>query len=300
MEFAKPSDHAHRKTHTSLGWCLEYAVADIPEKPEGTRQKNRQRRTLFAFHGFARPLEDLMVLAQSWPLSGTLISVHLPHHGQSRPVDPSLADDAPLDPATLNQLLVEIAQKEGASAPQYDLIGYSIGGRIGLALFSDSPAMWKRVALLAPDGLKKSPFYQLTVHTALGRALWFAIDRHAAAVLRWSNRLLKWRIISPHLHSFCSFHLSHHAMRMMVWKGWRAHRLCWPKHYEIVRALDDWSGQMDLAFGAHDRIIPVTNGGRLQQLTHQNEKVRFHVVPSGHGMLKPEIVQELIHRIFPK
>ena len=57
---------------------------------------------------------------------------------------------------------------------------------------------------------------------------------------------------------------------------------------------------MDLAFGAHDRIIPVTNGGRLQQLTHQNEKVRFHVVPSGHGMLKPEIVQELIHRIFPK
>jgi pimeloyl-ACP methyl ester carboxylesterase len=210
-----------------------------------------------------------------------------------------LPDDAPLDPATLNQLLVEIAQKEGASAPQYDLIGYSIGGRIGLALFSDSPAMWKRVALLAPDGLKKSPFYQLTVHTALGRILWFAIDRHAAAVLSWSDRLLKWRIISPHLHGFCSFHLSHHAMRMMVWKGWRAHRMCWPKHREIVRALEDWSGQMDLAFGAHDRIIPPTNGKRLQQLTHQNEKVRFHVLPSGHGMLKPEIVQKLIHRIFP-
>ena len=299
VEFADPSDHAHRKTHTNLGWCLEYAVSEIRENREDKKPPHTQRRTLFAFHGFARPLEDLLALSQSWPLSGTIISVHLPHHGQSRPIDPSLADDAPLDPATLNLLLVEIAQKEGASAPQYDLIGYSIGGRIGLALFSDSPAMWKRITLLAPDGLKKSPFYQLTVHTSLGRVLWFAIDRHAAVVLRWSDRLLKWRIISPHLHGFCSFHLSHHAMRMMVWKGWRAHRLCWPKHGEIMRALEDWSGQMDLAFGAHDRIIPATNSERLQQLTNQNDKVRFHVVPSGHGMLKPEIVQKLIHRIFP-
>ncbi|MDA8606635.1 hypothetical protein N9L13_06350 [Flavobacteriales bacterium] len=135
MEFAKPSDHAHRKTHTNLGWCLEYAVAEIGENSAGNNLPTKQRRTLFAFHGFARPLEDLMALTQSWPLSGTIISVHLPHHGQSRPVDPSLADDAPLGPATLNQLLMEIAQKEGASAPQYDLIGYSIGGRIGLALF---------------------------------------------------------------------------------------------------------------------------------------------------------------------
>lgn len=296
VEFAEKNHRMKRQSYSNSGWCLEYVVLPLVGKNANTE---KPLRTVFAFHGFARPLEDLSVLALQWPEAGALISVHLPHHGASGPIDPSFPEDAPLHPTILNQLLVEIAKKEGVDGPQYDLVGYSIGGRIALALFADSPQMWNRITLLAPDGLKKSPFYQLTVHSQLGKKLWFAIDRHADLVLLISDTLLKWRIISPHLHSFCAFHISNHEMRMMVWRGWRAHRLCWPKIREIAQALQDWSGRMDVAFGRHDRIIPLANGKRLQQLTRQNPGIHFHSLPCGHGMLKPEMMQKLIHRIFP-
>jgi pimeloyl-ACP methyl ester carboxylesterase len=296
VEFASDQYKIPRKSHTKSGWRLEYALVPVPGK---NVTANETPRTLFAFHGFARPLEDLTVLADQWPSKGTMISVHLPHHGASGPKDANLPPDAPLHPALLNQLLIEIATKEGVAAPNYDLAGYSIGGRIALALFTNSPNMWGRIALLATDGLKKSPFYQLTVHSKLGKLIWFGIDRHADFVMRCSDLLLKRRIISHHLHGFCAFHISNHSMRMMVWHGWRAHRLCWPTHQKIAYTLQSWPGRMDLAFGAYDRIIPAANGQKLQRLTRTNPKVHFHLLPTGHGMLKPAVVQKLIHRIFP-
>ena len=113
-------------------------MAEIRENPEGNNPPTKQQRTLFAFHGFARPLEDLIALTQSWPLSGTLISVHLPHHGQSGPADPSLADAAPIDPATLNQLLVEIAQKEALARYQQRKLAEKWEMRNDLDVSSDS------------------------------------------------------------------------------------------------------------------------------------------------------------------
>ena len=295
MEFASDQQKLHRKSHTNNGWCIEYALIPVSGSNDSVSQTPR---TVFAFHGFARPLEDLSVLADHWPRKSTVISVHLPHHGVSRPTDSKLPADAPLHPATLNQLLIEIATKEGLAAQNYDLVGYSIGGRIALALFSESPDMWSRITLLAPDGLKKSPFYHFTVHSKLGKLIWFRIDRHADLVIRCSDFLLKRRIISPHLHSFCAFHISNHSMRMMVWHGWRAHRLCWPTHQKIARTLHSWQGRMDLAFGAHDQIIPAANGQKLKNLTKGDANVHFHLLPTGHGMLKPAMVQKLIHRIF--
>lgn len=296
MEFALNEHKIPRKSHTSHGWRIEYALVPISGKDATA---NETPRTLFAFHGFARPLEDLTILAEQWPSKGTMISVHLPHHGESGPTDAKLAPDAPLHPSTLNQILLEIATKEGVRAPDYDLLGYSIGGRIALSLFTESPNMWSRVTLLAPDGLKKSPFYQLTVHSKLGKLIWFSIDRHADFVIRCNDLLLKRRIISQHLHGFCAFHISNHSMRMMVWLGWRAHRLCWPTHQKIAQTLTAWPGRMDLAFGAHDRIIPAANGQKLQKLTKANPSIHFHLLPTGHGMLKPSTVQKMIHRIFP-
>ena len=297
VEFAKHSDKAQRKNHSNGDWRLEYAL--FPTAGLYAESSSQPKRTIFAFHGFARPLEDMQTLADQWPIAGTVIAVHLPHHGQSGPANHQLSQDSPISPGTLIGLLIEIAENEGLATSQYDLIGYSIGGRVGLALFAEAPNLWNRITLLAPDGLKKSPFYWLTVHTMFGKWIWFAIDRNASIVLKVNDFLLRRKFISNHLHSFCTFHIVDHAMRMMVWRGWRAHRLCWPSHSKITRAAKVWNGQMDIVFGEYDRIIPRSNGTRLQKMNNQNDGILFHVFPSGHGMLKALTVQKLIHRIFP-
>ena len=300
MEFAAGNERSDRKTWSNLGWTLEYAVDLITNSESGESHGlvPNTMRPVFALHGFARPLEDFIPVTQVWPENSAFISVHLPHHGRSKPDGPSVNSETAIQPKDLLQLLVEIARKEGFRTDSLDLLGYSIGGRIALSLITLDPKRWNRVALLAPDGLKQSPFYGLTVHTRLGKTIWFAIDRTSEYVLSWSQRLVEWKLMPSHLHSFIAFHLSSHEMRMMVWNGWRAHRKCWPSHRAIADAFRSTDGSIDLFFGSHDRIIPVQNGRRLQKMTRSLPHICFHSIPSGHGMLRKESIQMIIQRIF--
>lgn len=288
MEFASADFRApDRLVHASKHWRMEYIL-----------RKNSSNRVVIAFHGFARPLEDMLVFQDKWPENASVLSIHLMHHGQSGPVK---RGDHPIPPSVWMDLIREVLTKHNLIESKIDLAGYSIGGRIALTLMAEAPTFWDHVLLLAPDGLVKNPFYRITVHTQLGRGIWFAMDRHAEKVKRWNDRLLAWRIISKHLHGFGAFHMSSHEMRMMVWHGWRAHRCCWPRHHEITKALSkrEISGaKTTFIFGRKDKIIPFRNAKRLRRMTRMHKHVQFEIIPSGHGMLQAHIIDDLINCTF--
>lgn len=291
MEFATPNEQGTRAAIEAEGWRIEYARWDTAQatSPEAP--------VIIAFHGFARPLEDMRAVHSAWPEAHTFVSVHLPHHGRSGPLPGTGPEDRALEPTTFNRIIDVLLEREGLAACPRILLGYSIGGRIALALAEAAPENWGRLVLLAPDGLKKSPFYALTVHTALGRWAWFWMDRHEQRVWNWSDALLKWGLISQHLHGFIYFHSSSHAMRMMVWNGWRGHRACWPRHKAIATALEKVP-QADFVFGEFDKIIPPRNGRRLRRMTQNTPHVQFHSVRSGHNMLKTETMEAIIRTIL--
>lgn len=292
MEFCPPERQTARHTLDVAGWRFEYAVFDTPG--EGPR------RTIVALHGFARCVEDWAVLAEVLPEPARIVAVHLPHHGGSGPVDPGLAADAAIGPEALSQALHAVAQAAGADGGLPDLVGYSIGGRVAFAVLVADPLRWGRVVLLAPDGLRKSPFYDVTVNTRWGAWVWRAIDRRAERVLRAMDQMLQLRLISKHLHGFGRFHLESAEMRQMVWLGWRAHRRCWPAMRAITAALALHPAPVDLVFGDRDRIIPPTNARALRRATASLAHVRFHTVPSGHVMLRPDVLAHVVQRIFPQ
>lgn len=295
MEFGKPELAKERKQITRRAWQLEYAVRDLRSKQISTAEKPS---ITFAFHGFARPLEDMLAWEPHWSHEGLLVCIHLPHHGKSGPISGLAPMDHPLTSNDLIAILEQIAREEGAASTRWNMIGYSIGGRVALALFHHRPDQWNHVVLMAPDGLKKSPFYRVTVHTKLGKWMWFAIDKNAPLVLSCLNRLRRWKLISNHLHSFCEFHLVSHEMRMMVWHGWRSHRALWPSKEALRKAMTSWQGQMDLCFGDRDLIIPYANSLHLQRALGTQPHIRFHVIPSGHGMLREDVIIEVNRRIL--
>ena len=291
MEFATPEEQGLRSVIEYEGWAIEYAVWTTGNPP------SVDVPVVIAFHGFARPLEDLRAAHEAWPHPHAMVSIHLPHHGGSGPLPGSGPDDRPIEPEVFNPIIDAIISREIPNAGKRTLLGYSIGGRIALALLVNRPEAWHHVVLLAPDGLKKSPFYAITVHTLLGRWAWFWMDRHEQWVWKWSDALLKWGLISKHLHGFIYFHSSSHAMRMMVWKGWRGHRECWPGHPAIVTALAQVP-KVDVVFGEYDKIIPVRNANRLRRMTQKLTHVSFRTVRSGHNLLKPETMDEVVRCIF--
>jgi pimeloyl-ACP methyl ester carboxylesterase len=289
MEFASPEIRApERTTHEFKGWRMEYA---IPIR--------RGPRALVTFHGFARPLEDMFAFSgEVWPEDRTLIAFHLPHHGCSGPM---VMSDEPMPPSLLLAAITDILRREGLDTDGADIIGYSIGGRVALSMLVEAPLFWGRTLLMAPDGFVKNPFYRITVHTRFGRWAWHWMDRHAARVLAWNDRLHRWGLISKHLHGFGRFHMESHEMRMMVWHGWRAHRALWPDHAAIAAAFrrrEEAGVRTDLVFGKKDQIIPASNAQRIQRQTRGLTHLHFHSILSGHGMLRPDIVSEIIRRIF--
>lgn len=291
MEFATPEEQGQRSIIVREGWEIEYAVWKTDDHPAN------EVPVVVAFHGFARPLEDLRAAHQAWPHPHTMVSIHLPHHGGSGPLPGSGPDDRPLEPEAMNRVIDAIISREIPNAGNRTLLGYSIGGRIALALLVDHPSAWHHIVLLAPDGLKQSPFYAITVHTRLGRWAWFWMDQHEQWVWKWSDALFNWGVISKHLHGFIYFHSSSHAMRMMVWKGWRSHRACWPSHRMIKRALEQVP-KATFIFGEYDKIIPARNAKRLHRMTLNQPNVSYESVRSGHNLLKPETMDAVVRCIF--
>ena len=306
MEFLESGrERAERRWVEVEGWRIEYACGGEGRNKngEGGDGKGERRRALVCFHGFARPLEDMLPWGEVWGEERMVISIHLPEHGGSRDVSPGAqgrewGGERAIAPELWAVIARRIADVEGAAAGPMDLLGYSIGGRVALAALVSAPEAWGRVVLLAPDGLRKSPFYTVTVHTQVGRWAWRAIDRRAERMLRTLDRWHRWGLLTKHLHGFAHFHLATAEMRRMVWKGWRVHRDCWPSLGAVARVMRAHRAPVDLCFGQHDRVIPPGNGRRLAQRLKGVGHVHFHRVPAGHNLQRPDVMKAVVERIF--
>ena len=142
MEFATPEEQGQRSVIECEGWAIEYAVWTTGDPPSADVP------VVIAFHGFARPLEDLRAAHQAWPHPHTMVSIHLPHHGGSGPLPSSGPDDRPMEPEVFNRIIDAIISREIPNAGKRTLLGYSIGGRIALSLMVNRPSAWHQGRLI--------------------------------------------------------------------------------------------------------------------------------------------------------
>ena len=108
MEFATPEEQGLRSTIVCEGWEIEYAVWRTDDL------LSVEVPVVVAFHGFARPLEDLRASHQAWPHPHAMVAIHLPHHGASRPLPESGPEDRPIEPEVFNRIIDAIPSGGGA------------------------------------------------------------------------------------------------------------------------------------------------------------------------------------------
>ena len=242
-------------------------------------------------------MEEMGNYLPVYPEGTALLSVGIAHQNGS--TVPAFDDTPPvLEPSRMLQALEGWLGELGLSDLPKHLLGYSLGGRISLALFEHDPEAWSGMVLLAPDGFKKNAMYRFAVETALGRACWAFVDRHAEAVRSFIRGLRRARIIPPHLEHFALHHTEDHAMRQLVAHTWKTHRLFWPTRRGTAKAwgrLPQRDVQIQAVFGDRDAIIPWAWSRPWRHLGGSH--VHFLTVSSGHVMRHPETV-EAIHRVI--
>ncbi len=247
---------------------------------------------VLAFHGFGRTGEDFHVFEQAL---GDLCTIHafdLPFHGES----PSPSDRAitPFQPAELRDFFTAFADSIGAK--RFVLMGYSLGGRIALNLLETMPERISRGILIAPDGLKKKPWYRALASSVWGR-------RHYAAFLERPQRVqwiirtaLRLGMINEKMQRFLLGQIDTREQRQLVHDVWLSFRQIEVELLDVVRHVREERIPVDLVFGEFDSVIKPEMGRKLA--AGAPELIRFHEVPQGHQLLNASVGELLRNELL--
>lgn len=168
---------------------------------------------LVAFHGFADNGALFEQMAQPMEHDYTIYAPDLPWHGTTRWQEESFS------PEDVAQLISRIEQKENRSVNT--LAGHSLGGRVAMAMFVRNPTAYKKLILIAPDGIRTSWLsrFERFPAWALNRGM-ALIDRYPEKILSLLQILHAVHWINSHSLKFFRRYLSNPEERSRAFQIW--------------------------------------------------------------------------------
>ncbi len=146
-----------------------------------------ERVNVFFLHGFlGRPTD--------W----TAVKAFLPQHDNLRVFTPDYFKDQQLGPnndfATWAKNFTRFAEVNGSSADRNILVGYSLGGRLGLHALESKPAFWHKVVLVSTNPGFNDPHESFDPISEERRQRWMTDSYWAEEFLKapWEMVLKNW------------------------------------------------------------------------------------------------------------
>lgn len=249
-------------------------------------------KPLIAFHGFNNNASEFKPLGDFAGNEYFIIAINIFFHGDSHAVTNLVEKGFSMD--DLKELFNEI--KSLRPSEKYTLLGYSLGGRIVLKLLEVFPEEIEAVILLAPDGIRISPYYRMLTQTSIGRRLLKRVVDKPKVLLFGARLLKKSGILSRHNYKFGLSNFDSRAKREMVYKVWMTLRMFIPDKKVVKDLLKKHHIHLHLFFGKYDRIIPTSIGRKFSK--GSEEFITLNVLETGHHLLKEKNLQEVARIII--
>ena len=188
-----------------------------------------------------------------------------------------------MDVHMLQQILEQLQHRYGTSESPYNLVGFSLGGRLALKLLQESPEHICKLVLLAPDGLKVNRWYWIATQTQLGNRLFAFTMKYPQwffKIMQLGERL---RVVNSSIQKFARQHIHNEPVRNDLYKRWTCMRRFTPQLHDVQKQVLQHHITVCLLYGAHDRMI----------LPHRGKKFKngieslctLQVIDSGHQVL---------------
>src|SRR5690606_16400705 len=114
-----------------------------------------------------------------------------------------------------------ILQKENfSSTDSYTVMGFSMGGRIALDYYENFPRQVNKLILLAPDGIRKSPWYRFSTQTAIGKFIFKHTMDSPTLFFRLLNIGKKLGLVNASIFKFVNYYIGDAAARDLLYKRW--------------------------------------------------------------------------------
>jgi pimeloyl-ACP methyl ester carboxylesterase len=227
-------------------------------------------------HGFGEFSRTFDPLSAGLP-GHTLVAIDLPWHGET--------DWREGMDMQVHELLEIIRSIPEIGDSRFGLVGYSMGGRICLALLQAAPVKIEFLLLIAPDGLRENGWYRLATQVPAGNRLF----RHTMENPGWFLGLLnagkKAGLVNESIMKFVHIYVDDKSMRDRIYKAWTTLRRFRPHLPQIKKEIRRNRIPVFLLFGRYDRIILAEHG---EKFIHGLEGyARMEVLDVGHQVLHP-------------
>ncbi|PSK89077.1 alpha/beta fold hydrolase [Taibaiella chishuiensis] len=246
-------------------------------------------KLLIAFHGFNNDAAVFEPLARLLQQEYTVISVDLPGHGKTR------WNSAYMEKKALMAIVQGIRNNFGVE--KFDLLGFSLGGRVVLNILELQPNWVDKALLLAADGMQKNFWYGLATRNPAGKIIFKKI---IADPQRWISKmawLRKYNLVDESRFKFAKTRLTDDTIRHQLSYVWPVMSRLIPNINLVKWNINKYKVTTIVVMGRHDRIFPPDQGERFIKNLKQ---AQLRVLDAGHNLVQEALQQQIAELLLPK
>lgn len=233
-------------------------------------------KLLLCFHGFGEEAGSFMSLALRLQHQYTIIAMDLPLHGQT-----NWNEGLRCTTADIVHMIDKVPALHNRS---FSLAGFSMGGRVALAVYEQIPRRVQQLVLLAPDGLKTNFWYWLATQTAIGNRLFRHLMKNPEPFFAVTGMLKNMHMINMGVYHYVTQYLKQEDMRSRLYNIWTTMRKIRPRSAIIQSLISGHKTPVVFIYGRYDRVIRYTTGLAFKK--RAGDCCTLHILPCGHRVLQ--------------
>jgi pimeloyl-ACP methyl ester carboxylesterase len=248
----------------------------------GTGSKN-----LLLFHGFGQDHTALLPVAEAVGDLYTCYLFDLYYHGQSHWAQ----DDKPIEKRDWKVYLDGFLNEHQIDT--FSVLGFSLGARLALASLEAFPERTEALFLIAPDGLRASPWYTLATGSGLTRKVFHAAISRPGIFFRLADTLHRWGWVDARLHRIAGYYMGNPQKREQVYYAWVAFRRLKSKPRYLTGLLRKHQIRVVIIVGTRDTLIPPARVEGLVGCLKPEEYSLLVLQAEHHQLLGDELIEAL-------
>ncbi|KAA0990444.1 alpha/beta fold hydrolase [Dyadobacter aurulentus] len=248
----------------------------VRQKPLHHYKLGSGPRILLAFHGIGQDASTcFQALENTLGLHYTIFAIDLFFHGKSAGANREIVSKT-----YWKSILSDFLLKNNIA--DFDIMGFSMGGRFALATLEAFPEKIEHAYLVAPDGISENPLYTLATRNAAGRALFRWTMQKPAFFFKTIQLLTKAGIVQSSLVRFTENVLNTPEKRGTILKSWVAFRDLRFDIAQITHLAKTNNIRIFLITGEFDKLLEQSAVSPLARLLPESQNIQLK---SGHTQL---------------
>ena len=244
-------------------------------------------RVLWCFHGYGESVESFSFLEKTLSPDFTIIAIDFPFHGGT-----DWKEGLLFTPLDLKEIMRQILTTHQLGGDETYFLGFSMGGRVALALFPLLGQPIKKIVLMAPDGLSMNGWYWVATQTWAGNRLFSFLMKNPdlfLSLLHLTNRL---HLVNEGIFKFMEYYVHNKQVRIDLYSRWTTMRKFRPQPEKIKLLIRKDKIRLKLIYGRYDRIMrPETAEKFIRGIEHF---ASLTILPTGHQLLQEKNIELIV------